>query len=346
MDKLSRSTKQVAKIVMGTVTASMLLAGCSLLPREEQALKPPLVKPAQENYRTVKVEKGTIVKQVTGSGSLESVATDVAQFTAQGGRIDSIPVHSGDTVKKGDVLVQLVMDGLDLQVKEQELALEKAKYAYRQARSGGSDAEALKIASLEMDIEQIKYDRLSRQLNSRQLRAGIDGVVIFVEDLKQGDLVEPYQTLVTVADPTKLRVSLRVENPNDIKDVDVGMAVELSFKEQTVHAKVVQTPSSSPQTLNKDLAEKYSKTLYIEAAKLPETAEIGSSVDVKIITQKKDNVLKIPRSGLRAYLGRNFVRLLDDHKRIREVDVEQGVVTPTEIEVVKGLEEGQDIILQ
>jgi multidrug efflux pump subunit AcrA (membrane-fusion protein) len=346
MDNLSRSRKEVVKVVTVVVTAAFMLAGCSLLPREEQALKAPLVKPAQENYRTVKVEKGTIVKQVSGSGSLESVAMDVAQFTGQGGRIASIAVHSGDKVKKGDLLVQLSMDGLDLQLKEQELALERAKYAYRQTKQSGSDADALRIASLQMDIEQIKYDRLNKQFNSKQLRAGIDGQIIFVEDLKEGDMVEPYQTLVTVADPTKLRVALRVENSNDIKDVDVGMSADITLQKETVQGKVVQTPSSSPQTLNKDLADKYAKTLYIEAAQLPKAAEIGSSVDVQIVTQKKDNVLKIPRSGLRSYLGRNFVRVLEEGKRIREVDVEQGLVAPTEVEIVRGLQEGQDIILQ
>ncbi|WP_169306651.1 efflux RND transporter periplasmic adaptor subunit [Cohnella pontilimi] len=343
---MSRHLKQAVKAVTAVVTAAAVLAGCSLLPREEQPLKAPLVKPASENYRTVKVTQGNIVKQVTGSGSLESVATDVAQFTGQGGRIASVAVHPGDQVKKGDLLVQLIMDGLDLQLKEQQLALERAKYAYSQAKKNGSDADALRIASLQTDIEQIKYDRLSKQFNSKQLRARIDGQVIFAEDLKEGDLVEAYQTLVTVADPTKLRVALRVENSNDIKDVDVGMTAEITLKNETVQGKVVQTPSSSPMTLNKDLADKYSRTLYIEVPQLPKAAEIGSSVDVKIVTQKKDNVLKIPRSGLRSYLGRNFVRVLEDGKRIREVDVEQGVVTPTEVEIVRGLQEGQDVILQ
>jgi macrolide-specific efflux system membrane fusion protein len=345
MDKLSPSTNRVARILLTAVTAGSL-AGCSLLPREEAALKPPLVKPAQENYRTVKVQKGSIVKQVTGSGTLESTAMDVAQFTGSGGRIASIPVRAGDQVKKGDLLVQLIMDGLDLQMKEQELALARSKYALRQTMNGGSDAEAVRIATLQMDIEQIKYDRLNKQFNSKQLRAGISGQVIFVEELKEGDYIEPYQTLVTVADPTQLRVGLRVENSVEIQTVEVGMAVDIGLKKQTLQGKVVQTPSSSPQTLNKDLADKYAKTLYIEVPGLPEGTEIGTAVDVKIITQKKDNVLKIPRSGLRSYLGRNFVRILDDSKRIRELDVEQGIVTATEIEIVKGLEEGQNIILQ
>ncbi|MCD9025886.1 efflux RND transporter periplasmic adaptor subunit [Cohnella silvisoli] len=340
---MSRTIKQATALGLAIVLGTAL-AGCSLLPKEEDALKPPLVKPAQENYSTVKAEKGTIVKSINGSGTFESILTDVAQFTGQGGRIDKIPVKAGDKVKKGDVLVQLILDGLDIQVKEQQLALEKAKYAYRQARNG--DEQVLRIAGLQMEIEQTKYDRLSKQLNSKQLVSNIDGEVVFAESLKEGDYVEAYQTLVTVADPSKLRVAIRVDNANDIREVEVGVAADITLNQDKVVGRVVQTPSSSPTTLNKDLAEKYAKTLFIEVPKLPKDTKIGSMADVKIITQQRDQVIKIPRSGLRSYLGRNFVRVLEDGKRLREIDVEPGLVGATEVEIIKGLDEGQTIVLQ
>jgi len=340
---LSRTLKRSAALGLALVLGSSL-AGCSLLPKEEEALKPPLVKPVQENYSTAEVTKGTIVKAISGSGTFESVAMSISQFSGKGGQVDKILVKSGDKVKKGDLLVQLIVDGLDLQLKEQELALEKAKYAFRQARD--ADDQALRIAMLQVEIEQTKYDRLARQFESKQLLSSMDGQVIFAETLKEGDFVEAYQTLVTVADPTKLRVSIRVEDPNLIREVDVGVPAEVKMKDETLIGTVTQTPSTSPETLNKDLAEKYAKTLYIELPQLPAAAGIGSIADVKIVTQKRENVVKIPRSGLRSYLGRNFVRIMEDGNRIREVDVEPGLTGATEVEILQGLEEGQVIVLQ
>ncbi|MFC5468682.1 efflux RND transporter periplasmic adaptor subunit [Cohnella suwonensis] len=343
MDKLSRTLKQAAALGL-TIILGGTLAGCSFLPKEEETLKPPLVKPAQENYSTATATKGSIVKAINGSGTFESVHTDVSQFTGQGGRIDKILVKSGDQVKKGDVLVQLILDGLDIQLKEQQLSLERAKYAYRQARDG--DEALLKIAGLQLEIEQSKYDRLAKQFGSKQLVSGIDGEVVFAETLKEGDFVEAYQTIVIVADPTLLRIALRVDDPQALKDVQVGVNADITLNKETVVGKVVQTPSSSPETLNKQLAEKYATTLFIEVPKLPKNTEIGSIADVKIITEKRDGVVKIPRSGLRSYLGRNFVRILEDGKRLREVDVEPGLAGPTEVEILSGLQEDQTIVLQ
>lgn len=340
---MSRNLKPLAAWTAALLLGSVL-SGCSLLPKEEEALKPPLVKPAQENYRTEKVSKGTITKEINGSGSFVSVSTDIAQFTGQGGRIDKILVNAGDEVKKGDKLVQLILDGMDIQVKEQELALERAKYAYKTAPS--SDADARRIAGLQRDIEQLKYDRLKKQFDSKALYAHIDGEVIFTETLEEGDYVEPYQTLVIVADPKKLQISLSMDSTSDYAHVDVGTAAQVKLRDLVLDAKVVQTPNSAPATLNQQLAERYAKTLYLTLNDPPGDLSIGGTADVKIITQKRENVIKIPKNGLREYLGRSFVRVLEEGSRLREVDVEVGLTGSTEVEIVKGLEEGQVIVLQ
>lgn len=324
---------------------SASLTGCSLLPAEEEALKPPLIKPAQENYRTVMVEKGTITQDIKGAGSLESTQSEIAQFTGQGGRIAKMMVTSGSKVKKGDVLVQLNVDGLDIQLKEQQLSVARAKLSLKQAKLSG-DSDAIDIAKLQMEIEVLKLERLMTTFNSKQLVAGMNGQVTFVEELEEGDFVEAYQTLVIISDPAKLRVALRVETGSEISSVDVGFPALVTFGNQELQGKVVQTPSSAPSTLNEQLQERYSKTLFIEVPKVPGDASIGAFADVKIILQQRDGILKIPRSGIRSFLGRTFVRTLEDGNKIREIDVETGIKGSTEIEITKGLEEGAVVVLQ
>jgi macrolide-specific efflux system membrane fusion protein len=344
MDKLSQKLKPLLGWSFALLISASL-TGCSLLPAEEEALKPPLIKPAQENYRTVTVEKGTITQDINGSGTLESTQSEIAQFVGQGGRIAKMLVTSGGKVKKGDVLVQLNVDGLEIQLKEQELAVAKAKLSFKQAKMSG-DSDTIDIANLQMEIEVLKLERLMKTFNSKQLVAGMDGQVTFVEDLDEGDFVEAYQTLVIISDPSKLRVALRVEAGTEISSVDVGFPALVKFGSQELQGKVVQTPSSAPTTLNAQLQERYSKTLFIEVPKVPADASIGAFADVKIILQQRDDILKIPRSGVRSFLGRTFVRTLEEGNKIREIDVETGVKGSTEIEITKGLEEGAIVVLQ
>ncbi|WP_158629938.1 efflux RND transporter periplasmic adaptor subunit [Cohnella sp. AR92] len=350
---MSLRDRRELRIALTAITLALALAlsGCSLLPKEEEALAPPLVKPAKESYQTVNAEKGDIAVTINGTAYFESVHTEVAQFTGTGGRIKDILVSSGDEVKKGDVLVQLVMDDLDLQMKEQELALEKAKYNLKQTRANqDSEPEVVRMAALQTQIEQLKYDRLKEKYDNKQLVSAIDGVVTFVEDLKPGDYVDTYQTLVIVADPTKLRLTLGLDSSDNLNGVSVGFPAEVNVNSDGQKAKlagkVVQTPESAPQTLNKDLAEKYARTLYIGVDKLPAGVRIGMMANVTITTKKKEGIVKIPRSGLRNSLGRTFVRTLVDGSKLREVDVEAGLSSATEVEIVNGLKEGDVVVLQ
>ncbi|SFF21635.1 membrane fusion protein, macrolide-specific efflux system [Paenibacillus catalpae] len=331
-------------LAMSLIVSLSLLAGCSLIPAEEEPLKPPLVKPAEQNYSTDEVKMGDIRREVKGSGVFESTASELAQFKSQGGRLKKLYVSSGDEVKKGDLLAELVVDGLDVQTLEQKLGLERAEYALKQAKQAGNEQE-IHIAQLQLEIEKLKLDKLEQTAEQSKLRATMNGQVVFVEELAEGDFVQPYQTLVRVADPSKLRFSYRSSDAGSIGEVQVGMnAVISAGKNYESTGKVVQTPSSAPLTTDPDLKAKYGSTLYVNVDKLPEDAEIGSSANVSIVLVEHKNAVLIPKSGLRSYLGRTFVRVLDG-KALREVDVEVGIQSSTEVEIVRGLKEGQTIVL-
>jgi multidrug efflux pump subunit AcrA (membrane-fusion protein) len=328
-------------LAMSLFVSLSLLAGCSLIPNEEEPLKPPLVKPAEQNYSTDEVKMGDIRREVRGSGIFESTESELAQFKSQGGRLKKLYVSSGDEVKKGDLLAELVVDGLDVQLLEQKLGVERAGYAVKQ---GGSEEER-HMAELQLEIEKLKLEKLEQTDEQSKLRATMNGQVVFVEELVEGDFVQPYQTLVRVADPTKLRFAYRSSDAGSIGEVDVGMsAVITAGNDYESTGKVVQTPASAPVTTDADLKSRYASTLYATVEKLPEGVEIGSSANVSIVLVEHKNAVLIPKSGLRSYLGRTFVRVLEG-KALREVDVEVGIQSSTQVEILRGLKEGQTIVL-
>ncbi|WP_409346875.1 efflux RND transporter periplasmic adaptor subunit [Paenibacillus sp. MBLB4367] len=326
------------------VSAAVLVSGCTFIPKEEEVLKPPLVKPTKPTYELYEVKVDNITKQINSTAVFESTNVKYQEFKDVTGKVVGVNVKSGDTVKKGDLLIQLEADGLELNVKEKERDLEKAKLALDQSKQTREE-QNMRIRLMELEIAEIKLADARKQLNGKTMVAEMDGLVTAVEPMKVGDIIQLNKTYVTIADPNQLRLSYVAANPNDIADVQVGMPVNVTIKSEKFTGKVVQTPSSSPKTENKQLAEKYSKALFIELEKSPQMPVIGLPVDIIIVTQHKSNVIKIPKAGLGQYLGRTFVKVLDGES-VKEIDVEKGLETPSEVEIVRGLKEGQKVILQ
>ncbi|UUZ95949.1 hypothetical protein LJK87_17180 [Paenibacillus sp. P25] len=76
----------------------------------------------------------------------------------------------------------------------------------------------------------------------------------------------------------------------------------------------------------------------------PEGLTRGTQLSVSIVTQRKENAVTIPLAALRSYAGRNYVQIVDDQGNKREVDVEIGQQTATDVEIVKGLTPGQKVV--
>jgi multidrug efflux pump subunit AcrA (membrane-fusion protein) len=321
-------------------------SGCSLLPKEEEPLQPPLVKPVKENFDVAEVKKGSIVKQLTGIATFVSASTQQLSFKESGGRLLSIDVKLGDTIKPGDVVAHLDPGDLETRIRLQQLNVEKANIALEDAKANAQagDTNALKLKLIDVEAAKIQLNQLQQQLDKTRLVSDIGGIVTYVDGLQEGDQVTAYKAVVTVADPKQLQLVYEASNPTDLSPIQVGMEVQLKYKGGEYKGKVLQTPSSAPFTDDKQLAELNGKRIYIGAAGLPEEASIGASADIAVTTERRDDTLIIPRSALRSYIGREYVQVLEGESR-KEIDVEKGIVTSTEVEIRKGLKEGQKVIL-
>lgn len=331
--------------VLGMLIATFTLCvGCSLLPDEQGALKPPLVKPAQAVARTVEVKIGSIVRQISGSARFVPTQISYHPFGGNGGKVKSVEVRAGNIVKKGDVLVTLDNGDIDFQLLQKELEVERKKLSLEDAFTSG-DERKIRIAQLDYKLATMYFDKTKEQVVNANLRARVDGIVTFVAELKPGDMVEAGRVLVAIADPTGIRISFDAGGNQVMKDIVIGLEAEIEVDGKSYKGKVTQTPSSAPLTEDVRLREEYAKIIYIEMEDLPPNATLGTMVDIKIVAARREKVTVLPKSGIRNYFGRTYVQVLDGERR-REIDVETGLENSTEIEVVKGLEIGMKVILQ
>ena len=344
-DRKNRSRKWV---IASTLILSMAVSGCSLLPVEEEVLQPPLVEPAQQEYQVFEVTSGPITKRLKGTATFESRKVTEYAFTKVTGKVAAVNVKKGDMVKKGDVLIQLDVEGLDITIKERERDLEQAKLALEEAKQS-RDPQLMTIRLMELEIAQNKLDEAYAQMEGKQLIAQEDGMVFNVENLSTGDTVQLNRTYVTIVDPNDLIVRYSGPNVSAMQEVQVGMEVDITIgsrnNARTIKGRVLQTPSTAPPTDDTNLAQEYASTVFIEPDEVPPEVTIGAIAEISVITQHKENAIKVPIEAVGSYMGRTFVRVLDG-RSIREVDVEKGIETSDEVEILSGLEVGQQVILQ
>ncbi|MBD2868521.1 HlyD family efflux transporter periplasmic adaptor subunit [Paenibacillus sp. IB182493] len=323
----------------------LCLSGCSLLPVEEKQLKPPLAKPAEQKIETVEVKQGDIVKQVTGVAAFVSDKMDYLFFKQSGGRLSRINVQLGAKVKAGDVLVSTETDELEADVRLQEIEIEKIKIELEQALAEkGQGDPAVKMKLLDLESAQIQLNLLKKQLEQTRLISSVDGIVTYIEPMELGEQVSAYKKLVTISDPTERKLLYEASDRGNLAGVQINMKVSVKLNDKTYQGKVVQTPSTAPASNNEAIDARNAKSVVIDVQGLPSGVNIGDQADITIVTEKRDQVLIIPRSGLRTYLDRDYVQVLDGESR-KEIDVEKGIVTDTEVEIRKGLSAGQKVIL-
>jgi RND family efflux transporter MFP subunit len=309
---------------------SIIFNGCGILPKEEQVLAPPLVKPKKQEYVVYEVKKKDITRQIKGNGMLISTYENNIFTRENGKRVKNIKVQFGQNVKKGDVLVELDSNNLESDIKLQQLNLEKAQINFDRAEQG-TDEYSKKLANIDVQMEKTKLENLQKQLTLSRIVANADGKVVFLESIKEGDLVEAYQPLVTIADPTNLQV---VYQGGDSSKVQPGMKVEISLNGKKCEGVVAQLTTSG----------KYKDSIIINFNEAFKEGKLGDGIEINITLETKKDTIVVPKAAVKSFMGSNTVEVLDGEKKI-SVNIEKGIENSTEIEILSGLKEGQMVIL-
>jgi RND family efflux transporter MFP subunit len=326
------------------LAALMIATGCSLLPQEEEPPAPPLVQPKEEVFDIVEAKRGTIQTVLRGGATFTSSRSEPLYFRESGGRVLAVRVKPGDEVKAGQTVLELDVGDLELRIRLQRLNVEQAQIKYEQAFKSGLTGSELRLREIDFERERISLEALEDQLERSRLVAPFDGEVTYVAEIAPGDAVTAYRPLVTVSDPTQVRLTYVAPSASDLISVHPGMEATVKFGGETYRAEVVQAPSNAPLTTDQAEQERNARTLVLELDNPPEDARIGAGADFEIPLQRRENVIVIPRAGLRTYMGREYVQIADGERR-KDVDVEVGLKTSTEVEIVRGLEEGARVIL-
>jgi len=356
-DSSARVSKKA--IMAGLLALSLaVVSGCSLLPREEEEEALPTIAPPKLSKKPeYTVKTSTLVTKVRGSGKLMSVKEEDVYFTEDNKRIKEVLVETGQEVVAGQPIAELDVADLQSQLRQKKLQTrsEELKMIEILRDPGDRSPEQIEQAKIEFELKREELFKLEEQIARSKIAAPFSGTVVAVY-MKKGDMSKAYGAVATVADLSKLTVAASISQ-EDQKKIAVGMEVEVDINAAGQHkGKVKQLPNPNKQNQNQNPGgywggpqqevprETIDQYLQVELAKMPEGANRGTPLSIAIIVQKKENAVVIPLAALRSITGRNYVQVIDGNGTKREIDVELGMQTSTEVEIVKGLTPGQKVV--
>lgn len=326
------------RLIVLSLLQFLLTVSCFLLPRQEESLAPPLMETPKIAYDTAVARKGTIEDTVSVQGIFVNRERTSVYFAPRGGFIKDIRVGVGSTVKRGDILAELDTRQLEYNYKIQELALKKAELQYRKFSTADISIVDRELAQIELEEQRLRTEQAKKDLESAIIRAPFDGIIVFKDsDYSRGDEIEAYVTLLQIALPGTLEIMYEGSRMDVFYQ---GMPVDIVMKDGTTHkAEVVQTPRDTPQSGKKD----YTGAVFFRLTKTTGSVRRGMKCDIRVVLDRKEETLIIPKNLVQSDNGVSFVYVLENDLP-SERAVETGIASSTEIEILNGLAEGDQII--
>jgi HlyD family secretion protein len=389
-------------IILGAAAVVLLggiLGGVTLL-RSNHAIDP---------SKLTVIERGDIARSVVATGKVQPLAKVELKSKASG-IVKQIFVNYADSVRKGQVLVELDKEELEAAMREARASLVAAQAAEQSAEATyerikveaeGPDVKFLKAsmerahklhedgliaqavledsekayqlalnrqtvalrnisvsraelarAKAQVAQAQATLERAEEDLRNSTIVSPMDGLVLS-RDVEVGDAVSSILILgsqatlvMTLGDVSEVYVKGKVDEA-DIGKVYLGQPARIvveSFKDKKFEGKVTRI---SPMGVEKDNVTTFEVRVSIQNP----TGELKANMtaNAEILLEEKHNVLLIPEAAVVYDRERHTTVEIPDPKADkgrRKLTVKLGISNGVKTEVLDGLREGQQVILQ
>ncbi len=288
------------------------------------------------------VNKQLFKHYIQANGLLEAVqsANISPEVPAQ---IKKIHVEEGQRVSKGQLLVSLNSSTLSNAIREIEANLELAKDVYTKQKSLwdqniGSEIEYLQ-AKTNKDALESALKTQKAQLELYNIKAPFNGIVDNVIS-KEGELSAPGAIILQLVNLKRMKINAEVSEAF-IPSVSKGDTVELTFS--TYPDLVVKAPVS--RTGNIIHPQNRTFNVQVVLNNIDEVLKPNMMASIKINDYKVDNALVVPSAIIKNDITGRFL-FIEKYNEAKKVYVESGRSYQDETVILKGLNEGDKVIVE
>lgn len=291
----------------------------------------------EKHIETVSPTYTSAVQAVYATGTVEPVQM-IPISPKMSARIVSLESDEGHAVTQGQMLAQLESEDMQQSLIEAEARLTQAQREWNRSqtlgKTGAISKSALDNARATFESAKAGVERIKAELSYLQLIAPEAGTIIR-RDGEVGELATPQNPVFWMIGGNQMRVETEVDE-EDIALVKPGQEVAISadaFPGQIFKGEVLSiTPKGDP------VARSYRVRVSLEENS---PLMIGMTAETNIITQKKDKALMVP---LAAVKGDEIWIKRGQH--FEKQSVTTGIKTDTQIEILSGVGEGEDVAVR
>jgi multidrug efflux pump subunit AcrA (membrane-fusion protein) len=346
--------------------------------------------------RWVQVDKGEVEKTMSLSGTLNP-ANQVTLTNS--GKITTVNVKTGELVKKGQKIAQVDTTNLKTQLKQAQAQLDQAEAQLEQAEQpttnvndkGQSTTQVANAYSIEqaqanVTQQEANVESVEQQIADCTIKSPIAGTVVQAMDLNS----TTSSSTTTTTDSTGDAANNNSSSSSSSGGNTIAVISDLSSSQFTVEADISQTDATSvsigqaaTMTLTNDEKTKLTGKVK-QISYLPQTASgvttypvliqvdkptdskikllPGVSTDVKIVQEKKANVLRLPVAAITQQQGKTGVYISDNNSSqssannqansmgrtpngLKFVPVAVGLYGGDYVEMKSGLKEGDKVAI-
>lgn len=225
-----------------------------------------------------------------------------------------------------------------LSAEEIEQALEAERVARNNFETARLKAAALAPGRVEEATLAEQLAVAQAQLAKTRIRSTVTGTVL-TRDVEPGDLVQPGQTLFTIAleGTTEIRVPLDERNLSRLKLGQQASVIADAYPEQTFPAQInFIAPSIDPQRGTVELR--------LQVDPVPDFLRQDMTVSVNVETGRREQALAIPNDALTSVKGNQATVLVVRDGKVQRQQVSLGLRGLDRAEVTSGLKAGDQVL--